>query len=388
MSRVLFVVLAEKGHVHPFIAPAQELARRGHQVSFYAPCDLRAPLGRAGLREVFVGAEEHAPPDANRGPAFAALVRDPGRLRAWIRAMLLDSVPQEVLRLSAVVADLRPDLIVADPMAYAAPIVAARAGLPWVGMSTSLNALVPDDWQSELITTLAGLPRAELLAAHGLPGARFRVSDCLSPWQNIAWSSPALVGPPPPGVLLAGASLPGGVRGDEGEPLALDPTRPLVLMALGSQIYHQPRMFEVVIEASRGQPWQLVLAMGGLADTMPLPEGVHALAYAPQLSLLSRARAMVSHGGANSVMEALAHGVPLLVSPICNDQPHNARFVAAAGAGLECDLASASAEQVRAQLISLCSDGPARAAARRIADSYREAGGAPRAADAIEALLR
>ncbi len=388
MSRVLFVVLAEKGHVHPFIAPAQELARRGHQVGFYAPCDLRAPLGRAGFTEVFVGAEDHAPPDTHRGPAFAALVRDRERLRDWIRAMLLASVPHEVERLSAVVADLRPDLIVADPMAYAAPIVAARAGLPWVGMSTSLNALVPDDWHSELITTLAGLPRAELLAAHGLPDARFCVSDCLSPWQNIAWSSAALVGAPPPGVLLAGASLPDGVRGDEGEPLALDPTRPLVLMALGSQIYHQPRIFEVVIEASRGQAWQLVLAMGGLAAAMHRPPDVHALAYAPQLSLLARARAMVSHGGANSVMEALAHGVPLLVSPICNDQPHNARFVAAAGAGLVCDLATASAEQVRAQLTSLCSDGPTRAAARRIARSYRAAGGAPRAADACEKLLR
>lgn len=161
------------------------------------------------------------------------------------------------------------------------------------------------------------------------------MSDCLSPWQNIAWSSPALVGPPPPGVLLAGASLPGGVRGG-GEPLALDPTRPLVLMALGSRIYHQPRMFEVVIEASRGQPWQLVLAMGGLADTMPLPPGVHALAYAPQLSLLTRARA----GGDLARRRQLGDGGagprrPLLVSPICNDQPHNARFVAAAGAGLQ-----------------------------------------------------
>jgi asparagine synthase (glutamine-hydrolysing) len=48
MSRALFVVLAEKGHVHPFIGPAQELLRRGHTVGFYSPCDLRGPLGRAG----------------------------------------------------------------------------------------------------------------------------------------------------------------------------------------------------------------------------------------------------------------------------------------------------------------------------------------------------
>jgi len=389
MSRILFVVLAEKGHVHPFIAPAQELARRGHQVGFYAPCDLSEPLERAGIKHVFVGpADDEPPPDANRGPAFAALVRDPERLRRWIGAMLVESVPLAVDCLTALVRGYRPAVIVADPMAYAAPIVARRAGLPWAGLSTSLNPVVPADWESELIATTSALPRAELFAQYGISDARFRVSDCVSPDLNVAWTSPELVGEGPADVLLAGASLPLSARGDEVEPLALDPSRPLVFMALGSQIYHQPRMFEVVVEASRGQPWQLVLAMGGLAAAMRLPPDVRAIDYAPQLGLLARARAMISHGGANSVMEALAYGVPLLVSPICNDQPHNARFVAAAGAGITCDLATARPDEVRAHLAALCADGPHRAAARRIAAGYEAAGGARRVASAIEALLR
>lgn len=387
MSRVLFVVLAEKGHVHPFIAPAQAMAARGHDVAFYAPCDLRAPLARAGFSDVFVGTPAQAPPDSNRGPHFAALVRDRDRLRRWISAMLIDSVPLEVRRLADVVATFRPDLLVADPMAYAAPIVASRAGLPWAGVSTSLNALVPPDWRSELITTTTALPRAELFAAHGLHAPHFRVSDCISPHLNVAWTSEALVGPAPPDVLLAGASIPAGPRGDEVHALPLDPTRPLVYMALGSQISYQPRMFDVVIDASRDQPWQLVLATGDL-DPRTLPPDVLALPYAPQLALLRRASAMISHGGANSVMESLAHGVPLLVSPICNDQPHNARFVAAAGAGRECDLATVSAAELRPILAELCSDGPHRHAANHIAASYHAAGGAARVADALEALLR
>ncbi|PCC73665.1 glycosyltransferase, MGT family [Nannocystis exedens] len=384
MTRALFVVLAEKGHVHPFVGPAQELARRGHTVAFYAPCDLREPLARAGFapERVFVGATGAPPPDDNRGASFAALVADPERLRGWIGAMLVDTVPAEVERLTQVVRELRPDVIVADPMAYAAPIVAARAEIPWAGFSTSLNPVVPDTWDSALIATTSALPRAALFAEYGVPAPQFRVSDCLSPWLNVAWTTAALIGREVPDVLLAGASLPLDARGDEVEALALD-DRPLVLMALGSQIWHQPRMFEVVTAASRGQPWQLVLAMGGLARTFAAPPDVRAVAYAPQLALLARARAFVSHGGANSVMEALAHGVPLLVSPICNDQPHNARFVAEAGAGVACDLARAEVDEVRRHLAALCGEGEHRRSARRIAASYRAAGGARAAARAV-----
>lgn len=384
MSRVLFVVLAEKGHVHPFIGPAQELLRRRHEVAFYSPCDLREPLGRAGIIDVFVGATEAPPPEGNRGEVFAALVADPGRLRAWIKAMLVDTVPLEVKRLTAVVADYRPDVIVADPMAYAAPIVAARARVPWAGVSTSLNPVVPDDWESELISTTAGLPREELFEEHGVRGAVFRVSDCLSRYLNVAFTTRELVGEPPADVLLAGASLPLAERGDEGEIVELD-ERPVVFMALGSQIFHQPRMFELIIKASRGESWQLVLATGSLR--IDAPGDVRVVGYAPQLALLRRARVMISHGGANSVMEALAHGVPLMISPICNDQPHNARFVARAGAGVCCDLGRASVEEVRGSLGMLCEEGAVRATVGRIARSYQAAGGAATVADAVLRLV-
>jgi len=377
MKRVLFVVLSEKGHIHPFIGPAQELAHLGVDVGFYAPCDLRIPLGRAGFTRVFAGSDDAPPPpDANRGRAFAELVANRKRLRAWIKEMLVDSVPGEVERLTAVVRDFKPDVLIADPMAYAAPIVAAREHIPWAAVSTSLNMVVPQDWTSDLIETTLSLPRAELFADYGITNAHFRVSDCLSEHLNVTFTTRDLVGSEPPRIVLAGASVPRAERGDVSDTLNLDEGKPIVFMSLGSQIYHQPRMFETVVEASRGQSWQLVLSMGELAESLPIPSDVLAVRYAPQLSLLAKARAMITHGGANSVMEALANGVPLLVSPICNDQPHNARFVANAGAGFNCDLTNAHPNEVRKHLAALCTEGPERHAAARIAKSYRNAGGA------------
>jgi UDP:flavonoid glycosyltransferase YjiC (YdhE family) len=128
--------------------------------------------------------------------------------------------------------------------------------------------------------------------------------------------------------------------------------------------------------------------MGELAGTASLPKDIQAVRYADQLELLWWTNVFITHGGANSIMEALSHSVPLLVSPICNDQPHNARFVERAGAGFAVDLSTAEPGEVRARIAALCADGPERRAAAPIAWSYAHAGGARAAADAVLGLVR
>ena len=56
--------------------------------------------------------------------------------------------------------------------------------------------------------------------------------------------------------------------------------------------------------------------------------------HVPQLALLPHLSAVVSHGGHNTVCETLAHGLPLVVAPIRDDQPIIAQQVADAGAGV------------------------------------------------------
>jgi zeaxanthin glucosyltransferase len=397
--RILFVVLPERGHIHPMLGPAAELARRGHTVAFHASRNVSAQLGRLGFEQIH--ADEVPPPaEDNRGAALAELVRDGPRLRRWIRELLLGGVSGDVVRLERALTSFRPDVIAADPMDYQAPIAAARAGLPWAGLSSSLNPVVPDladpgqgrnraMMTSELIATAMELAaeRDALFARHGLR-ARFRVVDCLSPHLNVVFSTAALVGSPPPEVELVGPSLPLGLRGDEVDfPWArLSEDVPVIYASLGSQLFHQPRIFETLLGAMADEPCRLVLSAGDLASALPLPSNAIAVPYAPQLALLARSAVMATHGGANSIMEALYFGVPLLVTPLCNDQPHNAEFVVRSGAGLRLDLDHATPGECRRALRALLGAGPYRQAAARIADSYRGQNGAMRAAELILGL--
>lgn len=384
MKRALFVVLGEKGHIHPFLGPAQALAARGVDVAFYAPTDVSSALSRLGLR--FVGPRSLPVQGQNRGEAFAALVADAGRLERWIRAMLLDSVPDFVEALDAVVAAERPDVLVIDPMAYAAAIVAERRRVPWIGLSTSLNPLfseLPDTPLGRTIGRLA-VDRDRLFDHYGVR-ARFAVCDVLSPGVTGCFSTDALAGDVPAGVALLGPSLPRGARGDEPsfDWGALDPARPLVVMSLGSQIWHQPRMFQAAIEATAALDVTLLASIGTL-DLGPLPAHVVTAPYLPQIAALERAAALVTHGGANSIMEALWAGAPMLVSPICNDQHHNAELLARRSAAVVADLATDSVASVRGALEALLSTGRERSAAAHITASYRSADGASAAAALIE----
>jgi UDP:flavonoid glycosyltransferase YjiC (YdhE family) len=90
----------------------------------------------------------------------------------------------------------------------------------------------------------------------------------------------------------------------------------------------------------------------------------------------------------NTVCEALAHGVPLVLAPIRHDQPVVASQVVRAGAGLRVPFSRVRPGQLRAALTAVLDDPAYRAAAERVRDSFAAAGGAPAAATHLESLAR
>ncbi len=389
-KRILFTAIPEKGHLNPMIGPAAHLQRKGHVVAFYAACDISPQLARAGL-SVVPGLPPAPPPaDANRGEAFARQVRDPQWLRGWIKALLIEAAEAQIEPLRIALRAFRPDVVVTDPMIYAAAIAAETEGIPWIALSNSLNPALDDSVQSDLLDTVSwlGPERDALFARHGMR-LRFSGCDMLSPQLTIGFATAEFIGHSVPGVHLVGPSLPPAVRGDE---IDFDFTRlradaPLVYLSFGSQIYHQPAIFRLVAEATRGLGVQLLIVASHLHSSgvlRDLPAHVLTCAFAPQLAVLPRAAVFITHGGANSVMEALHFGVPLLISPLCNDQFHQAHFVRRSGVGRVLDLDRASVAECCAALIALLADGPERQQMSRVTQSY-QVDGAARAAELIEA---
>jgi len=148
---------------------------------------------------------------------------------------------------------------------------------------------------------------------------------------------------------------------------------PLVYAAFGSQIAPPAGLVTALANALGAGEADVVIASSD-ADLSPQPHVV-CVSWAPQLALLGRARAMVTHGGANSVAECLARGVPPLVVPLGADQPLQAYLVERAGAGLALAPEAATEDALAAALRALLADGPHRRRAADIGQSYAAADG-------------
>jgi UDP:flavonoid glycosyltransferase YjiC (YdhE family) len=81
-----------------------------------------------------------------------------------------------------------------------------------------------------------------------------------------------------------------------------------------------------------------------------LPEGWLVRDYLPQVRLLGGATLAVTHGGNNSVTEAIGQGVPLLVLPFSTDQFAGAAAIERTGMGAALDPNAASVEELAVAL--------------------------------------
>ncbi|QSQ11673.1 glycosyltransferase [Myxococcus landrumensis] len=396
MSRILIGTSPEKGHINPMMGVAQWLRRMGHTVGWLCIPEPSPQLANLGVEVLHLPASaREAPGIETGGEALARLVRDEVALGKWIRGLLIDAVPALLEPVSQVVRSFRPDVMALDGMQYAAVLAAHREQIPWAGVSSALSLLEPmEDYGLRRNVRALAQERAALFAKHGFD-ARFRNCECLSPRLNTIFATEAFLGPDaglPPNTSLVGPSIPPEPRGDEVDfPWERLGSKPVVYVSFGSQISWQPALFRTLAEAAAPLGVTLVLSAGELADTefsRSLPGDVVAVPYTPQRQLLPKASVFVSHGGANSVMEALTAGVPLLLLPVCNDQPIQAHFLRASGAGLTRELDTLTVEDCRDALRQLLEPGtPLRAKLAAISASYRAQDGAKEVAERIVRLV-
>lgn len=377
MSSFLLVVPPFAGHVNPLAGVADELTRRGHRVAWAGEPGVLARQAPGAVVHACAGVPAVERPAELRG--FGALQF------LWER-VLVPLAEAMVPGVEAAVAAERPDVVVVDQQAFAGALVAERLGLTWATTAST---------SSELVDPLAAVPKAAVWVEEQLAGLRKRFGDPhqpadlrFSPHLVLAFTTAALAGPRP--VACPDVRFVGPIRRPEpaGPGLELDgEERPLVYVSMGTvNAAASSRFLRECVDALRARPGlRAVVADPGGAITDP-PDNVCVRATVPQLAVLDRAAVAVCHAGHNTVSEALARGVPLVLAPIRDDQPIVARQVVDAKAGIAVRFAHARARHIGDAVDRLLADPAFAGAATAVRESFDAAGGAPAAADHLESL--
>jgi MGT family glycosyltransferase len=384
VKRFLFVVPPLAGHVLPTVSVARALRSRGHEVAWVAHPRRVRPL---------------LPDDAELLPLDDHLSDDVwGRLvdrSKTVRGLesfqfLWEEVLVPLARgmrrgVDEAIASYAPDAVVVDHQAIAGALAARRVGRRWASFCTT---------SASVVDALADLPKikqwahdqvAALEREAGLPPVD---APDLSPHLVVVFSTALFVGKDtswPAHYRFVGPSIQ-----DRPDPTtfpweSLEP-RKRVFVSLGTISAEIGASFYQAAIAGLGDlDAQVIVAAPPELVPNP-PANFLVRARVPQLALLPKVDAVVCHAGHNTVCEALANGLPLVVAPIRDDQPVVAQQVANSGAGIRVRYGRLSPKTLRDAVARVIEEPQFREAARRVRASFETAGGASAAADALEAI--
>jgi MGT family glycosyltransferase len=335
--RILFTVQPSTGHLNPIAPVAQALAHAGHEVAVCSAPSFRDEVEAFGLTHVGAGLDwlthDHStwtafPPMPPPGPEF-------GRFVVTVFAdITTERMVPDVLKIAD---DWRPDLIVREAMEYGGCIAAERLGIPHASIAGNGYSAVdsPEIHYFPGNSRLVAEPMARHRERHALPPD----PENLMPFRylNLAFTPPTwdVEDAPRPknthflrhtSALHPGEALPEWAKDF--------PDGPTVYASLGTVFNSTPGALEAIIAGLAGEPVNLVVSIGPDQDPArfgSLPASVRLEPYVPQVPLLARCDLLVTHGGFNSIKEALIEAVPMVIMPITADQPYNAERSAALG---------------------------------------------------------
>jgi UDP:flavonoid glycosyltransferase YjiC (YdhE family) len=367
--RALVVASPLVWHVLPLVPLATALRDAGHDVLLATAGD-----GVDAARKAGVPVRDVAP-GLTVGRVFTGpLIRHPVRILRMVAGdtgtdgvgVLFAAMAVRLADETVTLADeWQPDLVLHEGLAVVGALVAARRGVP----SVLVDALIYDGRRlyDAVRSHLDGLARR-----HG-------VESLPEPADAVVAIPPSLVGERRGRPMRYVAAR---RDGEVPDGLARHGDRPVVLVSRSTVADPRPdRMMSRVVGAAAGADVDVVLVRPDRAVAhRPLPPNVTTTDWLPFAEVMPKVAGVLHHGGAGTVMTALAAGVPQAVVPGAGDRTLHARLVAARGAGL----AVPTPEITAATLERLVSDPELARGAREVA---AEIAAMPTPAELVEPLV-
>jgi rhamnosyltransferase subunit B len=415
--RIILNTFGSFGDIHPYMAIAMELQRRGHSPVIATMEIYREKVEGAGLQ--FAPVRPNVPQPKEQDAELIEKIMEPKTgPRFLTEELVFPAVRESYEDLMTIVAGA--DVLVTHPAAPAGPLVGRKTGITWIStvlapfsFISAYDPPVPPYWQwtrklnvlgPTVMRFLLGLSKStykakavtefrdELgLADNGNP----MFEGQHSPARVLALFSRVFAQPQPDWprqTEVTGFCFYDGHHETQvPDELSrfLDNGAPPIVFTLGSSAVWVARdFFRESIEAARRLGRRAILLIGDERN-MPgsLPEGIIAVDYAPYQSLLPRACAVVHHGGVGTTSQGLLAGVPTLIVPFAFDQSDNAEHARKLGTSRTLYRKNYFAPRVANELDQLIREPSYTRQALEVSRQLKQENGPGRAADLIEQVV-
>jgi len=419
VKRILIATFGSLGDLHPYLAIAIELKRRGHRPMIATLDRYRAMVEAEGIEFTVMRPLESQ--FGSTQEVVRKIVHPRKGPEYLIRRVVMPFVRESYDDLFR--AAEGADLLLSHPITYALPLVAEKQGLPWI--STVLSpmsffsahdpSVIPAaPWLHHLQRFSIGLyrglfglaktisaywerPLHELRAEIGLPRTKkiAMFEGQFSPRLNLALFSRLLAEPQPD--WPANTEICGFARYDGARPsgdLAAELKRfleggdPPIVFTLGSSVSMDPKdFFRIAIAAAKELGRRAILVTGSSPSAgTDYPETMKEFQYLPYSHVFPHASVNVHPGGIGTLSQALAAGRPMLITPVAFDQPDNAHRAARLGVARVLPFRHLTTKRLVENLRPLFEEGKYKEKAVTVGENIRRENGAQQACDLLEKI--
>lgn len=162
---------------------------------------------------------------------------------------------------------------------------------------------------------------------------------------------------------------------------------PNIYISFGS-IYNNGNVFRKIYEACKDLEYNFILNVGNYNDLsafIDLPDNWHVVSRINQISTLKKVQLFISHGGANSVREAMYFGVPIIVMPAEGDTLCNAKDIEKCQVGKT--ISVSQLDIIKSSVIKVLNDSEVLKNCNNISKEMTKAGGIEKAFGIIKKVM-
>ena len=382
--KIAWFCIPAHGHTNPTLGLVRALTDAGHRIYYFSFEMFREKIENAGA--VFIPCDGYDFEMEDKANADRV-----GKDQAFAVELLVSSTLALDEMVTAKIAELKPDVIVADSVAYWGKLAAMKHGIPYISSTTTFafnrySARYMKHGVGETLKMLFSMPKVNKqirrLQEKGYPvkgildivqndndtNTVVYTSRYFQPCSDTFSEKYHFIGP------------------------SIRPVRDSFKKKAGKTVYismgtvNQNRVFyRNCISALGRTDYQVIISMGTNRDHYDdVPDNIEIYESVDQMAVLQITDVFITHCGMNSASEGLYFGVPLILFPQTPEQDAVARRTEELGAGLR--LSGTGEDDILKAVNRAISEQSFKHGAEKISESFRSSGGISEAAAFIESI--